>query len=88
MYAKDLNFVLANECLEKGWKYAESKTDSVNLYIASSEVYSLQGNGKQAYQELLKGVLMQNKDTRQALQQPVLTSQRDYLSEKLEFEAY
>ena len=88
MYAKDLNFVLANECLEKGWKYAESKTDSVNLYIASSEVYSLQGNGKQAYQELLKGVLMQNKDTRQALQQPVLTAQRDYLSEKLEFEAY
>ena len=33
-------------------------------------------------------VLMQNKDTRQALQQPVLTAQRDYLSEKLEFEAY
>ena len=88
MYAKDLNFVLANECLEKGWKYAESKTDSVSLYIASSEVYSLQGNGKQAYQELLKGVLMQNKDTRQALQQPLLTAQRDYLSEKLEFEAY
>lgn len=88
MYAKDQNFVLANECLEKGWKYAESKTDSVCLYIASSEIYSLQGNGKQAYQELMKGVLMQNKDTRQALQQPVLTAQRDYLSEKLEFEVY
>ena len=88
MYATEQNYVLANEYLDNGWKCAESKSDSVSLYIASSEVYSLQGHGKQAYQELLKGVLMQNKDTRQALQQPVLTAQRDHLSEKLEFEAY
>ena len=88
MYAAEHNFILANECLEKGWKCAEGKMDSVSLYIASSDVYRLQGNGKQAYQELMKGVLMQNKGTRQALQQPVLTAQRDYLSERLEFEAY
>ena len=56
--------------------------------MASSDVYRLQGNGNLAYQELKKGVLLQNKDTRQALQQPVLTVQRDHLSEKLEFEAY
>ena len=88
MYATEQNFVLANECLDKGWKCAENKMDSVSLYIASSDVYSLQGNGKLAYQELKKGVLIQNKGTREALQQPVLTVQRDYLSEKLEFEAY
>ena len=88
MYATEHNFILANECLEKGWRYAESKSDSVSLYMASSDVYRLQGNGNLAYQELKKGVLLQNKDTRQALQQPVLTAQRDHLSEKLEFEAY
>ena len=88
MYATEQNIVLANECLEKGWRCAESKADSVSLYMASSDVYRLQGNGKLAYQELKKGVLLQNKDTRQALQQPVLTAQRDHLSEKLEFEAY
>ena len=55
---------------------------------SASDVYRLQGNGNLAYQELKKGVLLQNKDTRQALQQPVLTAQRDHLSEKLEFEAY
>ena len=88
MYATEQNFVLANEYLDKGWKCAENKMDSVSLYMASSDVYSKQGNGKLAYQELKKGVLMQNKDTRQALQQPVLTAQRDHLSEKLEFEAY
>ena len=88
LYASEGNFVQANRCLEQGWICATDKTDSVCLYIASSELYNLQGNGKQAYQELMKGVLMQNKDTRQALQQPVLTAQRDYLSEKLEFEVY
>ena len=88
MYATEHNFILANECLEKGWRCAESKSDSVSLYMASSDVYRLQGNGNLAYQELKKGVLLQNKDTRQALQQPVLTVQRDHLSEKLEFEAY
>ena len=31
---------------------------------------------------------MQNEEAKQALQQPVLTTQRDYLLEKLEFEAY
>jgi chromosome segregation ATPase len=36
----------------------------------------------------MKGVALQNKEAHQALQQPVLTAQRDYLSEKLEFEAY
>ncbi len=88
MYATEHNFILANECLKKGWRCAESKSDSVSLYMASSDVYRLQGNGNLAYQELKKGVLLQNKDTRQALQQPVLTAQRDHLSEKLEFEAY
>ena len=88
MYASEGNFLQAQKCLEQGWNFATEKTDSVSLYISSSEVYNLQGNGKQAYQELMKGVLMQNKDTRQALQQPVLTAQRDYLSEKLELEAY
>lgn len=37
---------------------------------------------------MMKGVTMQNESVRQVLRQPVLTSQRDYLSEKLELEVY
>lgn len=36
----------------------------------------------------MKGVSLQTDEAHQALEQPVLTAQRDYLSEKLEFEAY
>jgi len=88
LYASEGDFAQAQKCLEQGWSRATDKTDSVSLYISSSEVYNLQGNGKVAYQKLMKGMELQNQETYQALQQPVLTIQRDYLSEKLEFEAY
>ena len=60
----------------------------MGLYFSSSELLSALGQEKAAYQELMKGVALQNDESHQALQQPVLTAQRDYLSEKLEFEAY
>ena len=88
LYASEGDFAQAQKCLEQGWSRATYKTDSISLYISSSEVYNLQGDGKLAYQMLMKGVLFQNQEIYQALQQPVLTVQRDYLSEKLEFEAY
>ena len=88
LHASEGDFIQAQNCLERGWSRAKGKTDSVSLYISSAEVYNLQGNGKAAYQMLMKGAELQNQETYQALQQPVLTVQRDYLSEKLEFEAY
>lgn len=88
MYASEGDFVQAQKCLDQGWSRATDKTDSVSLYISSADLYRLRGENALAYQELQKGVAMQNGEARQALQQPVLTAQRDHLSEKLEFEAY
>ena len=88
LHASEGDFVQAQKCLEQGWSRATDKTDSVSLYIASASLHQMQGDNAFAYQELQKGVTMQNGEMRQALQQPVMTVQRDYLSEKLEFEAY
>ena len=88
MYASVGDFVKAESYLERGWERAINHTDSISLYFSSSEVRDLSNNRNVAYQELLKGVSLQNKETHQALQQPVLTAQRDYLSEKVAFEAY
>ena len=74
--------------LEEAQGYVKNVTDSISTYMMSAELNHVRGKGISAYQELLKGIVLQNKETRQALQQPVLTAQRDYLSEKLEFEAY
>ena len=88
MYASVGDFVKAESYLKRGWGRAMNHTDSISLYLSSSEVRDLSNNRNVAYQELLKGVSLQNKETQQALQQPILTAQRDYLSEKVAFEAY
>ena len=88
MHASKDEYVEAMALLERGWACAEERMDSVNLYISSSALLAKQGKNDLAYQELLKGVTLQNKEAKETLQQPVLTAQRDYLSEKLEFEAY
>ena len=88
MYLSVHDYAKARICIEKGWRVAENRQDSVALYLSSSEVLNATGYEKDAYQELLKGVSLQNKEAKQALQQPILTVQRDYLSEKLAFEVY
>ena len=88
MHVSEKDYFRARQSLEKGWERAKTRIDSVGLYFSSSELLSALGQEKAAYQELMKGVALQNDEAHQALQQPVLTAQRDYLSEKLEFEAY
>ena len=88
MYVSEGDLHRAEKCLEKGWERADCCTDSINLYVASSELYSRQGRNDLAYQELLKAMTLQNEEAKQALQQPVLTAQCDFLSERLAFEAY
>ena len=72
LHASEGDFAQAKKCLEQGWSRATDKTDSVSLYISSAGLHRMQGENALAYQELQKGVTMQNQDTRQALQQPVL----------------
>ena len=88
MHVSEKDYFRARQNLEKGWKRARTRMDSVGLYFSSSELLRALGKEKDAYKELLKGVTLQNKEAKQTLQQPVLTAQRDYLSEKLELEAY
>ena len=88
MYVSVGDLIHAERCVEEGWKRAKSSMDSINLYMSSAELQAKKGKGEWAYQELLKGVSLQNKEAKQALQQPILTVQRDYLSEKLAFEVY
>jgi len=88
MYVSDRDFIRAKRCLEMGWKRAKSRTDSIGMYFSSSDLLKTLGADNMAYQELMNGLSLQTDEAYQALQQPVLTAQRDYLSEKLELEAY
>ena len=88
IHLSEKDYSRARQSLEKGWERAKTRIDSVGLYFSSSELLSALGQERAAYQELMKGVALQTDEAHQALQQPILTAQRDYLSDKLEFEAY
>lgn len=88
IYISKKDYIEAEKCLEKGWERANNRTDSIALYYSSSKLLSASGDEKAAYQQLLEGIRLQNSEAKQALQQPLLTVQRDYLSEKLAFEVY
>ena len=88
MYAEEGNFNQAQSFIQEGWKHVANRMDSVSLSLSSAKIHYIQGKGMAAYEEVVKGMSLQNRGIRQALQQPVLTAQRDYLSEKLEYEAY
>ena len=84
----DQNYSDARFYLEKGWELANNRNDSISLYLSSAMLSDKMGDGKKAYQELLTGISMQNVNVRQSLEQPILTMQRDYLSDRLEFQNY
>ena len=88
MYLSERDFIRAKQCIETGWHRAVNRKDSIQMFFSSASLLSALGEDKTAYAELMKGVSLQTDEAHQALQQPVLTAQRDYLSEKLEFETY
>ena len=86
--ASEQNYSDACSYLKKGWERAKNRNDSISLYLTSAMLSDKLGDGKKAYQELLTGVSIQNVNVRQSLEQPILTMQRDYLSDRLEFQNY
>ena len=82
------DFIQAYYYLKKGWERAKNRNDSISLYLSSAMLSDKMGDGKKAYQELLTGISMQNVNVRHSLEQPILTAQKNYLSDRLEFQNY
>ena len=88
LYAKNKNFKEAFMLLDETWKKTKSLQDSINLYHAESQVHQMNGSWEEAYRSMEKSISCQNRIVRESLQQPVLTTQNNYLNQELEFKAY
>ena len=88
LHAKNQNFKDAFMLLDETWKKTKNVQDSINLYHAESQVHQMNGSWEEAYRSIEKSVSLQNKIVRKSLQQPVLTTQNNYLNQELEFKAY
>lgn len=88
LYAYEGSFSEAKRFMEAAWEKANDRADSIILYVTSSLIHRKQGNDRQAYADLEDGVTLQNKDVRKTLQQPILTTQMDFLRQELAFQHY
>ena len=88
LYAYEGSFSEAQRFMEAAWEKANDRADSIILYVTSSKIHRKQGNDRQAYADLKDGVTLQNKDVRKTLQQPILTTQMDFLRQELAFQQY
>ena len=88
LYAYEGSFSEAQRFMEAAWEKANDKADSIILYVTSSLIHRKKGNDRQAYADLEKGVILQNKNVRKTLQQPILTTQMDFLRQELKYNEY
>ena len=88
LHAKNRNFKDAFMLLDETWKKTKNLQDSINLYYAESQVHLMNKAWEKAYQSMAKSVSHQNRIVRNSLQQPVLTTQNNFLNQELEHKEY
>ena len=64
--------------IEKGWSYASTKNDSIDMWYAESLQYELQGKSDSALVKFKHSIRLQNENLYSILNQPVLGAQKDY----------
>lgn len=78
------DLAMSDHYMTEAWKRAENSTDSITLYHTSSQIELMNASYEKAYHDLESCVSMQNIHVKEALQQPVVTAQKDFLDKELE----
>ena len=88
LMAKEKNVEKSQLYINKAWERARTQSDSVHLYYISSQVEQLSSSYQKAFSDLEQSITLQNRSVREALQQPILTTQMDFLRQKMELQKY
>ena len=86
--AREKNMDKSRLYMSKAWERARTPKDSIHLYYISAQVELLSSSYQKAYSDLEESVKLQNRISREALQQPVLTAQKNFLNQELEYKEY
>ena len=88
LMAKEKNVEKSQLYINKAWERARTQSDSVHLYYISSQVEQLSSSYQKAFSDLEQSITLQNRSVREALQQPVLTAQKNFLNQELQYKEY
>lgn len=88
LMAREKNFEKTRLYMNEAWKRTRTPSDSINLYYIKAQVEQLSSSYQEAYSDLKQSITLQNRSVREALQQPILTTQMDFLRQKMELQKY
>ncbi len=88
LYAFRGNVRLAKDCLAKASKNSDSQNDLLDLSYYNAIVSYQLKEYRTAYVKLVESTVLQDSLLRHVLQQPILSTQRDFLMHKLHYQAY
>ena len=88
LMAKEKNVEKSQLYINKAWERARTQSDSIHLYYISSQVEQLSSSYQKAFSDLEQSITLQNRSVREALQQPVLTAQKNFLNQELQYKEY
>ena len=88
LMAREKEIEKSQHYLNEAWTRTKTQSDSIHLYYISAQIGDWTGNYQKAYSDLKQSITLQNSRIREALQQPVLTTQKNFLHQELEHQEY
>lgn len=88
MYAYCDEYQKASIYFQRAQARAVNQTDSIDLNYYNARICLKTGRSRNAYESLAHSTVLQDSRLRVSLQQPILSTQRDFLAAKLQHQAY
>lgn len=86
--AKIGDYESIDKYLIEAWNGTQNKSDSIALYFQSANIMKIIGNTDKALDYFEKGINLQNEELRYAMQQPIVSIQKDYFQNQAEYNSY
>lgn len=87
-YARTQNLEHSDSFLAEAWQRAHNKSDSIALYFQSANIMKTIGNVDKALNYFEDGIILQNDKLHIAMQQPIVSIQKDYFQSEAEYNSY
>lgn len=86
--AKIGDYESIDKYLIEAWNGTQNKSDSIALYFQFANIMKIIGNTDKALDYFEKGINLQNEELRYAMQQPIVSIQKDYFQNQAEYNSY
>lgn len=86
--ARAQNIEHVDRFLAEAWGKAYNKSDSIALYFQSANIMKTIGNVDKALKYFEDGIILQNDKLHIAMQQPIVSIQKDYFQSEAEYNSY